>query len=332
MGFYNVEVAQQHDDSHDFGTNWLAETIRDAGRRYYDQYLVTSSDSAPITVNDASGTRGGDTPDHQGHETGLSCDLRLPRTDGSAPGNTTFESDEYDRDAMRAMLSAFRSQSLVSRILFNDPELAAEGLCRWASGHDDHAHVDINPPMRCDQQVGDTFDRAIEHFDGTTVNPTDYPVTIEGFQSYLDDVGVEHFSAKEMTRPHHPSVAQSLGFSEFLPPHRWWNRGAALALLGDQLRERVDEPVFMRNWWRPRPYNDSSAVSGAPDSDHLIASAVDLDYRSVASRRVAESHLRLLYEDEPWVVLSLGLGNRTTHVGMLSPRGQRVWTYPSYTE
>lgn len=155
-------------------------------------------------------------------------------------------------------------------------------------------------------------------------------MTLDGFQSYLDDTGVDHFSAKEMTRPHHPDVAERLGYAEFLPPHSWWPRGAALALLADVLRQAVGEPVHMRNWWRPQPYNSDSTVGGASDSDHIIAAGVDLDYRSAESRRTAEGILRRYYETESWLELSLGLGNRTTHVGMLSPQGSRDGTYSSY--
>lgn len=147
-GFYNIEIVVQHWDDHEYGTSWLAETIESAGQRYQETYRSQVEQSAPITVNDASPHRGGNTPDHNGHETGICVDLRLPRTDGTAPGMTTFRHPQYDRDVMRAMLQTIVEEPLLDRILFNDPELIAEGLCTRASGHDDHVHVEIRPPER----------------------------------------------------------------------------------------------------------------------------------------------------------------------------------------
>jgi hypothetical protein len=49
---------------------------------------------------------------------------------------------------MRAMLKAIQNQSksAIKRLLFNDKTLIDEGLCVRASGHDNHAHIDIIPP------------------------------------------------------------------------------------------------------------------------------------------------------------------------------------------
>lgn len=146
-GYVNIEVADPA-DQHDFGTDWLAMTIAAAGTAYRTSYILTHPLAAIITVNDASLPEGGDTPDHSGHETGLSCDLRLPRTDGTAPGNTTYQTATYDRDAARAVLQAFRAQPLFGLAYFNDPVLIGEGLCAAQPGHDDHIHIQIKPPTR----------------------------------------------------------------------------------------------------------------------------------------------------------------------------------------
>lgn len=147
-GFRNVEVLEQTGDDHDWGTSWLADVTVGAGRTYRDAFLAGHPGRALITINDTSKPRGGPTPDHQGHQCGLCCDIRLPRTDGTAPGNTDHRHALYDREAMRATLAAFRGQSLVARVFFNDPALVGEGLCAPLSGHDDHAHVEIAPPPR----------------------------------------------------------------------------------------------------------------------------------------------------------------------------------------
>ncbi len=147
QGFYNYEL-QDISDKHDYGTNWMADTIKTAGKDYYDKYLSLHKNAALITINDVSLPRGGDTPDHKGHETGIACDLRLPRTDGTAPGNTTYNHKLYDQSATRAMLISLQRQPLLKSILFNDPVLIAKGLCKYNKGHNDHIHFEISPPKR----------------------------------------------------------------------------------------------------------------------------------------------------------------------------------------
>ncbi|HQU84758.1 MAG TPA: peptidoglycan-binding domain-containing protein [Pyrinomonadaceae bacterium] len=147
-GYVNDEVADTS-DNHDFGTNWLAETLRDAGADYRDGFHNANPKAALLRVNDASRPRGGDTPMHAGHETGLVCDIRLPRKDGGVGGITVSDA-AYDRNTMRAIIKAFRKQKLADRVLLNDPVLIGEGLCRSAAGHHNHAHFEIHPPERID--------------------------------------------------------------------------------------------------------------------------------------------------------------------------------------
>ena len=145
-GFVNDNIADLS-DAHDFGASWLADTIRAAGIAYRDGFLSVHSSAAVLTVNDTSLPQGGDTPVHATHETGLACDIRLPRKNGRV-GGITVESAEYDRDAMRAMLRTFLDQPLASRVLLSDQVLVGEGLCRAAQGHLNHAHFEVGPPAR----------------------------------------------------------------------------------------------------------------------------------------------------------------------------------------
>lgn len=147
-GYFNSEV-EDGTDNHDFGTNWLADTISETGATYRDSFLGAHPNAALLTVNDASKPQGGDTPAHAGHETGLVCDIRLPRRDGGVGGITTRDAS-YDRAAMRMMLIAFRGQPLFERIFLIDDQLISEGLCRPLAGHDNHAHFEILPPLRVD--------------------------------------------------------------------------------------------------------------------------------------------------------------------------------------
>ena len=174
------------------------------------------------------------------------------------------------------------------------------------------------------------FDRAIEQFGGRIVDPVQFPNNVQGFQNYLASSGVRAFDAGELTRPNHPVIAAKLGFSSFLPPQAWWPRGAALALLAQKIENLVGEPVEVRNWWRPQAYNRHPKVGGAERGDHLEGFALDLDYGTSEARRRAERWLRSLVATDGWLQLSLGLGDRTTHIGILSPRGHREWHYASY--
>ena len=181
-----------------------------------------------------------------------------------------------------------------------------------------------------DSPFTDPMERAINHLGGIIFDPEAYDLTVEGFQEYLDATGVEHFSAEEMTRPNHPKIAKKYSYDHFLPKYEWWPRGAALGLLADKIRDLVGESVRMRNWWRPKDYNKD--VGGAANSDHITAHGIDLDYKSADSRRKAEKWLLDLDNNESWLQLSRGLGGRTTHVGILSPKGRRKWFYKSYTQ
>jgi hypothetical protein len=208
------------------------------------------------------------------------------------------------------------------------------------------------PPDGADAGVDDPalvekIDHAflIEHFGGTVVDAMAYSDDLAGFQQYLDDVGVQYFSANEITTPNNPTAAQMCGYDILLPDPSWWEKIGALALLADELRALVGEPVFMRNWWRPPCYNE--LVGGAAGGDHPDADAVDLDFLSAGSRALAQGYLCEQYwaqdivppeaiapgsDLDPRLNLSVGMGGATLHVGLLSVNGRRFWFYGSYTD
>lgn len=146
-GFINHDKRQG--DNHDFGTSWMIETIQAAAQLYLTNYRSRNPGAAVIQTNNLSLPKGGDTRFHTTHETGLSCDIRVPRKDGGA-GTTIDDRATYDREAMRAMLKAIRGQTKygIKRIYFNDFTLITEGLCKELAGHHNHAHIDIIPPPR----------------------------------------------------------------------------------------------------------------------------------------------------------------------------------------
>lgn len=154
-GFHNAE----HESAgrrHEFGTDWLVETLLGAAARYQAVHRAAHLSAARFTTRHASLPRGGPTPDHRTHQTGLACDARVPRNDATGLGVTwnlpgTGQTNPlYDRAAMRAMLESLHAQPLFRRALFNDPALLAEGLCVSAAGHDDHVHFEVGPPARDD--------------------------------------------------------------------------------------------------------------------------------------------------------------------------------------
>jgi Putative peptidoglycan binding domain len=145
-GFVNDNIADLS-DNHDFGTSWMAETLSGAGANYRDGFLATDPQAALLHINDTSLPRGGDTPVHHGHEAGLASDIRLPRKDGTV-GGITVTDQRFDRNAMRALIQAFRAQKLASRVFLNDEDLIREGLCQAVPGHHNHTHFEIKPPVR----------------------------------------------------------------------------------------------------------------------------------------------------------------------------------------
>lgn len=309
-------------------TNFVAETIRRAGAWYRDHYHNQQPNAPLLTIGAATGEPGVEPAGHERHATGIAFDLLLPRFDGSASQEITWESPDYVRETMRAMLQAVRHQPMVTRILFEDEELAAENLCTTGHGFDNIAHVEVEPllpEVEYDTPNAELVRRAVSFLGGADLDPAEYPMTVDGFAHYLKDQGIEHFEAGEFLEPHRPDTASALGYSVFLPPHDWWPRGAALGLLADRLRELVNEPVVLRNWWRPRPYN--AEVASARQSDHITAHALDLDFPTSNKRREAQSELERLRDEEPWLEVSLGTGGNTIHKGLLSYRKQRSWTY-----
>jgi hypothetical protein len=144
-GFLNSDFLAKEDNG-DFGTTWIVQTVQAAGLIYKESYLNSHPNAALIAVNDISKITGGTFPPHQEHQVGLCCDLYLPRQDGTS-GQITIGDDQYDREAMRAILKAFRSQvkHKVVKILLNDTVLNSEGLCKLDKGHENHAHIEIRP-------------------------------------------------------------------------------------------------------------------------------------------------------------------------------------------
>lgn len=157
------------------------------------------------------------------------------------------------------------------------------------------------------------------------------PGTRDDFAQYLDDHDIEFFSVAEIVTPHHPSKAHQAGFEELVPPLHLWPWSLLVLRLGDEMRSAVGHPVALRNLYRPMSYNQLVASSGIM-SDHPNACAGDFDFHSEDARRTAESVIRGRAASDPSLEVSLGMGARTLHVGVMSPIGARHWFYDSYSD
>jgi hypothetical protein len=149
-GFLNSDYLAKQ-DSGDFGTTWMVEAIQAAGLIYKNNYLQSHPKASLIAVNDISKSTGGDFSPHQEHQVGLCCDLYLPRLDGNA-GAITVNDNQYDQDAMKAILESFHFQTAhpIAEIFLNDSDLQkirinGVKLCSPSPGHENHAHVRIRP-------------------------------------------------------------------------------------------------------------------------------------------------------------------------------------------
>ncbi|MCR9204241.1 MAG: D-Ala-D-Ala carboxypeptidase family metallohydrolase [Halobacteriovoraceae bacterium] len=188
----------------------------------------------------------------------------------------------------------------------------------------------------------DDLEYSARRLNGSLIDPRDYEKSTEGLQNYLNDVGViSKFSANEMVQPNKPGHAQNCGYKSLRPVRCRWPSGAVQGLLAGELRGVINggdpygaKKITLRNWWRPSCYNKK--VGGAKASDHMQARGFDLDFSSAQDRAKAQKYLCDLYREEPFN-LQVGIGCRTLHIGMGSPKrlgnhapnGSRFWTYGS---
>jgi len=147
-GWTNVDT-----DRHGHGTDRLVSVINKAGEAYDTDYIAGDATKPLIMVNDASLAAGGDTRDHESHETGLDLDIRLPSTDGK---RTTTKARNFDQAATIAVIKSFAEQPEVERVLVHGTKLLEEiGKIEepWARKvldgglkHNNHVHVDVSAP------------------------------------------------------------------------------------------------------------------------------------------------------------------------------------------
>jgi hypothetical protein len=175
----------------------------------------------------------------------------------------------------------------------------------------------------------ENYNRLISNFKNNSLSPNEFDHSEDGLQRFLDQTGIKHFSAKEITLPHSDEGAANCGVTELVPPQCIWKNAAAVLTVMDQAREEIQAPITFRNWWRPACYN--SLVGGAKESDHLLSKAFDFDFNNSKERAIAQKIIceKLWKKNEN---IQIGIGCTSLHVGLGSPKGKRYWTYPGLYE
>lgn len=184
-----------------------------------------------------------------------------------------------------------------------------------------------NPRFKTEPMADRSY--AIKRFGGKVVDASKYPYTLDGFQKFLDDSGVNRqwASAFELAKVNKPDVGARFGYTLFLPPQVWWPKAAALALMQNRIREKVGAPVVINNWWRPAGYNE--AVGGKTRGDHPDGDALDLNFRNPGEKWVGAKYVYDVMQSEPSLAVSLGIYSSETvlHTGLQSDKGKRTWDY-----
>jgi hypothetical protein len=170
-----------------------------------------------------------------------------------------------------------------------------------------------------------------------------YDMSLDGLRMYLEDHGIENFSAREIATPARPDLWLELypdtktdpntGELIALPSQGYWSRWMAPLTIIQELRDLVSEPILIRHVWRPSEYN--RAVGGSSGSDHLQCCAIDFDVMSGRALEICRLRLGELYASNR---LGLSVGwhssgdGRRFHLGVLALRTiqlgrQRNWDY-----
>ncbi len=150
------------------------------------------------------------------------------------------------------------------------------------------------------------------------------------FGNFMASLGVgRHFTVKEVCEPNDSSAAEETGYTWLVPPPPTWPVVAVILWIADEMRDLVDAPVNMRSLWRPFSYNVQVAKSTI-ESDHPNACGTDLDFKNEEDREKAMHWLCGFISLNPLLRVSVGIGKKTLHVGVLSPQGRRHWTYDSF--
>ena len=179
-------------------------------------------------------------------------------------------------------------------------------------------------------------------------NPYSFVRSSIGLTLYLRQAGVDHFCGSELTRAARAdkigAIAKTLptdpvtGEVLLLPARSAWPAAACILLVAERMR-KICGPMSPVYWWRPSAYNEAvSSANVKPQSDHIMACAIDLQCNDSSGLDSAvEAVIDPLWLSERHTMLyGLSVGHRRgshkIHLGCWAPstraKGRpRRWSY-----
>lgn len=108
----------------------------------------------------------------------------------------------------------------------------------------------------------------------TNHHPPHRPMNTEEFDKYFSKLNLKHFSPSELRfLGASNSRGRAMGLNTLPPKHLWPNL-ARVAIAADAIRSIFGYPITILSAYRSPAYN--SAIKGVPDSQHVLAKALDL--------------------------------------------------------
>jgi len=96
---------------------------------------------------------------------------------------------------------------------------------------------------------------------------------VSEYIAYLEGLGLRHFSAREIVRPH---FNKRDGVTNHIPPRSIWPEIAPTLRVVDELRARLGSRATLLSLYRSPDYN--TAIKGASQSRHMLNQAIDLKF------------------------------------------------------
>ena len=129
----------------------MNDAIQKTGMAYKVKAMRVNN-PPPLWIRDMSSAKGGPTPGHKSHQTGIDIDMRLPLLPPKTAQWDKLAGHNYTKlfhfDAAVAQLEAIKLMMNAQYVFFNDPRLIKKNLCTRQKNHGNHYHIRIKPPMR----------------------------------------------------------------------------------------------------------------------------------------------------------------------------------------
>ncbi len=249
---------------------------------------------------------------------------------------------------MGLLIFSFFNSTWLTEVSADEIPIPREKPNRWGSipVPEDRPDVSTIPPLNFDGGCGEQkpgeaafLKEIIANFSGIVLDVSTYPLSIDGFEQFMKDSGVNGYPVRALVELPPADIddeyergrrkdALACGLRHLMPPRCRWYSAAALLLVMQSIESEVGLKVDkIRHWFRPNCYN--RARGGASSSDHRHARAMDFDFEYAEDRRLAQEKLCQYFWKNKTINFQLGRGCKTLHIGLESPRGRRTWSYSS---